>query len=273
MDLMPGSSDLSNTSVSGIQDCHPIQNICRRRRWWNRSSPHLELIQHPRFTCIQDGRQNTCFIDHDFCFEFDTILGPNTFIKTWSVLRLAFFPFNVYGWFYVGQSRHWVVYNNVLFQTGFWTKGFICMRKTVHETLPFIVRMRTMSLICIKQLPNQRRGNFCVCQQSTDIVFFTRRSISNVDTIRIFRYIHNKNYCEVDGKQCGCRNVTLFDPIINRYFVGESSTKTNSSLHPVMKRSNQCHKFLGTTQLQQNLPQSGSIHSIKRFWQVNETVI
>ena len=29
--------------------------------------------------------------------------------------------------------------------------------------------------------------------------------------------------------------------------------KTNSRLHRIMKRSNQTHKFLGTTQLQQNL--------------------
>ena len=140
--------------------------------------------------------------------------------------------------------------------------------------LYFIFRMcDNVTVIRVKRLPPQRWGDLCMCQQSSDIVYFTRRSISDVDTIRIFIESYKKNYCEVDGKELWCRNVTLFKPIINRYFVGEGSTKMNSILHPVMKRSNQTHKFLGTTQLQQNIPASRSIHGIKRFLQESETVI
>ena len=103
-----------------------------------------------------------------------------------------------------------------------------------------------------------------------DIVDFTRCSISDVDNIRIFKESHKKNYCKVNGKQHECRKFTLFDPIIIRYFVRKSSTKTNSSLHPILKRLNQTHKFLRTTKLQQNLPESQSIQSIKCLWQVKK---
>ena len=52
--------------------------------------------------------------------------------------------------------------------------------------------------ICKKQLPYQRGGDLCVCQQSTDIIYFTRRSISDVDTIWIFIESYMKNYYEVE---------------------------------------------------------------------------
>ena len=88
-----------------------------------------------------------------------------------------------------------------------------------------------------------------------------------------FHENHKKNNSNVDGKQRMCRNVTLFDPIINRYFVRESSSKINTSLQLVMKRSNQTHKFLWTTELQLNFPENRSIHGVKRFLQVTETLI
>ena len=42
----------------------------------------LVFIDRPRFTCIQEGRQNTCLIDNDLCCEFEAMLRPNTFFKT-----------------------------------------------------------------------------------------------------------------------------------------------------------------------------------------------
>ena len=109
----------------------------------------------------------------------------------------------------------------------------------VHKPLHFIFRMcDNVSVISIKQLSRQRRADLCVCQQSTGIIYFTRRSIFDVDTIWIFIESYKKIYNKVDGKRRGCRNVTLFDPIINRYFVRESSLKDQhllSSRHEEMK--------------------------------------
>ena len=42
---------------------------------------------------------------------------------------------------------------------------------------------------------------------------------------------------------------------------------------PIMKRLNQTPKFLRTAHLQQNLPESQSIHGLKHFQQVNESVL
>ena len=39
--------------------------------------------------------------------------------KKRSAPRQVFFPFNVYSWFYVGLSRHWIVHGNGLFQIDF----------------------------------------------------------------------------------------------------------------------------------------------------------
>ena len=80
------------------------------------------------------------------------------------------------------------------------------MRKTVNKTLYFIFRMcDNVTAIRIKQLLYRRGGDLCVRQQSTDIVYFTRRSISDEDTIRTFTESNKKNYSETEGKKRGCK--------------------------------------------------------------------
>ena len=80
MDSMLGSRALSNTSVSGIWDCHLIQGICRRHRWWKRSRVGDSQRQH--FTWILEGLQNEYFINHGLYCKFDAKQCPNTFFKT-----------------------------------------------------------------------------------------------------------------------------------------------------------------------------------------------
>ena len=94
----------------------------------------------------------------------------------------------------------------------------------------FIFRMcDKVTVIRIKQLPHQRGGDLCVGQQSTDIVYFNRRSISDIDTICIFIESHMKNYFKVDDKQRGHRNVTLFDALSTGISSGRASLKPTLS--------------------------------------------
>ena len=240
-------------------------------------SRQLMLTQCPGFTCIQQGCQNTWpFISSlmpcqdqtrfsrpkknpeafSMCKEISlSKLHPSASVlpRNTRVHGIYLFLFNVYCGFYVGQPMHWIVHNNGLFQIDFLTKCFTY----VHKMLHFILRMcNNVTVVRLKQLLHPRGGDLCVCKQPTNIVYFIRRLISDVDTIRIFIESHKKNRSEVDGKQLEWRNVTWFDPIFNRCFVGKSSTKTNSSLHPVMRRLNQTHKFFGIAQLQQNVLES-----------------
>ena len=81
------------------------------------------------------------------------------------------------------------------------------MQKTIHNTLHFIFRVcDNVSHMHKEAVSPESRIPLCV----STIYEYCRLPISDVDTKWIFKESHKKNYCEIDGKQHECRNVTLF---------------------------------------------------------------
>ena len=181
----------------------------------------------------------TCFLDHDLYFEFDAILGPNTFFKTpkkdsWAFLvregislsklhpsasvlprytkectTFSFFPSTYIAGSMKGNPATGLCITTAFFRLISKPKALHTYAEQFIKRCIFFFRMcNNDTVIYIKQPLQQREGRLWVSQQPTDIVYFTWRSISDVDTIWIFIESHKKNYLEVDGKERGCRNDT-----------------------------------------------------------------